>query len=68
MVQGDLPRAEKLLAVAVRTMKGLNDRSKLCEAQRSLAEVYVQLGRLTWLAVAVGSYRLFWWSRRAVRG
>lgn len=23
---------------------------------------------LTWLAVAVGSYRLFWWSRRAVRG
>ena len=46
MVQGDLPRAEKLLADAVRTMKGLNDRSKLCEAQRSLAEVYVQLGRL----------------------
>jgi tetratricopeptide (TPR) repeat protein len=27
-------------------MKGLNDRSQLCEAQRSLAEVYVALGRL----------------------
>jgi tetratricopeptide (TPR) repeat protein len=27
-------------------MKGLNDRSRLCEAQRSLAEVYVSLGRL----------------------
>jgi class 3 adenylate cyclase/tetratricopeptide (TPR) repeat protein len=44
--QGDLPRAEKLLLDAVRTMKGLNDRSRLCEAQRSLAEVYVELGRL----------------------
>jgi len=44
--QGDLPRAEKLLADAVRTMKGLNDRSKLCEAQRSLAEVYLHGGRL----------------------
>jgi ATP/maltotriose-dependent transcriptional regulator MalT len=27
-------------------MRGLNDRARLCEAQRSLAEVYVQLGRL----------------------
>jgi tetratricopeptide (TPR) repeat protein len=27
-------------------MKGLNDRARLCEAQRSLAEVYVELGRL----------------------
>jgi class 3 adenylate cyclase/tetratricopeptide (TPR) repeat protein len=45
-ILGDLPRAEKLLADAVRTMKGLNDRAKLCEAQRSLAEVYVHLGRL----------------------
>jgi class 3 adenylate cyclase/ATP/maltotriose-dependent transcriptional regulator MalT len=44
--QGDLARAEKLLLEAVRTMKGLNDRSRLCEAQRSLAEVYVRLGRL----------------------
>jgi class 3 adenylate cyclase/tetratricopeptide (TPR) repeat protein len=44
--QGDLVRAEKLLVEAVRTMKGLNDRARLCEAQRSLAEVYVRLGRL----------------------
>jgi tetratricopeptide (TPR) repeat protein len=44
--QGDLERAEKLLLDAVRTMKGINDRARLCEAQRSLAEVYVQLGRL----------------------
>ena len=44
--QGDLARAEKLLLEAVRTLKGLNDRARLCEAQRSLAEVYVQLGRL----------------------
>ena len=46
MAQGDLTRAEKLLVEAVRTMKGLNDRARLCEAQRSLAEVYVKLGRL----------------------
>jgi tetratricopeptide (TPR) repeat protein len=44
--QGDLARAESLLLDAVRTMKGLNDRARLCEGQRSLAEVYVQLGRL----------------------
>ena len=44
--QGDLARAESLLLEAVRTMKGLNDRARLCEAQRSLAEIYVQLGRL----------------------
>jgi tetratricopeptide (TPR) repeat protein len=44
--QGDFARAEKLLLEAVRTMRGLNDRARLCEAQRSLAEVYVQLGRL----------------------
>ncbi|HEY7422063.1 MAG TPA: AAA family ATPase [Gaiellaceae bacterium] len=44
--QGELARAEKLLLEAVRTMKGLNDRARLCEAQRSLAEVYVQLGQL----------------------
>jgi class 3 adenylate cyclase/ATP/maltotriose-dependent transcriptional regulator MalT len=44
--QGDLPRAEKLLLESVRTLQGLNDRARLCEAQRSLAEVYVKLGRL----------------------
>jgi class 3 adenylate cyclase/tetratricopeptide (TPR) repeat protein len=44
--QGDLARSEKLLLEAVRTMKGLNDRARLCEAQRSLAELYVLLGQL----------------------
>jgi tetratricopeptide (TPR) repeat protein len=44
--QGDLDRAEKLLLESVRTLQGLNDRGRLCEAQRSLAEVYLQLGRL----------------------
>jgi class 3 adenylate cyclase/tetratricopeptide (TPR) repeat protein len=44
--QGDVERAEKLLLEAVRTMKGLNDRARLCEAQRSLAELYVQMDRL----------------------
>jgi class 3 adenylate cyclase/tetratricopeptide (TPR) repeat protein len=44
--QGDLAGAEKLLLEAVRTMKGLNDRARLCEAQRSLADVYVRQGRL----------------------
>jgi class 3 adenylate cyclase/tetratricopeptide (TPR) repeat protein len=46
LLQGDPVRAEKLLVDAVRTMKGLNDRSQLCESQRSLAEAYVALGRL----------------------
>jgi len=46
VAQGDLPRAESLLLEAVRMLKGLNDRARLCEAQRSLAELYVQLGRL----------------------
>jgi predicted ATPase/class 3 adenylate cyclase len=44
--QGDLVRAEKLMLEAARTMKGLNDRARLCEAQRSLAELYLRLGRL----------------------
>jgi class 3 adenylate cyclase/tetratricopeptide (TPR) repeat protein len=44
--QGDLARAEKMLLEAVRTMKGLNDRARLCEAQRSLAELYVLTGQL----------------------
>jgi tetratricopeptide (TPR) repeat protein len=44
--QGDLARAEKLMLEAARTMKGLNDRARLCEAQRSLAELYLRLGRL----------------------
>ena len=44
--QDDFVRSEKLLSDAVRTFKGLNDRARLCEAQRSLAETYVRLGRL----------------------
>ena len=44
--QGDLARAERLLLESERTMKGLNDRARLCEAQRSLAEVYVEMGRV----------------------
>jgi class 3 adenylate cyclase/tetratricopeptide (TPR) repeat protein len=44
--QGDFGRAEKLLLDVVRTLKGMNDRARLCEAQRSLADVYVKLGRL----------------------
>ncbi len=44
--QGDTDRAEKLLTQAIQTMKGLNDRAFLCEAQRSLADLYVSLGRL----------------------
>jgi class 3 adenylate cyclase/tetratricopeptide (TPR) repeat protein len=46
VAQGDLARGEKLLLDAVRTIKGMNDRAKLCEAQRSLAELYVKLGRM----------------------
>jgi class 3 adenylate cyclase/tetratricopeptide (TPR) repeat protein len=44
--QGDSARAEKLLTHAIQTMKGMNDRAQLCEAQRSLADLYVSLGRL----------------------
>jgi class 3 adenylate cyclase/tetratricopeptide (TPR) repeat protein len=44
--RGDLEGAENLLLEVVRTLKGLNDRARLCEAQRSLAELYVRLGRL----------------------
>jgi class 3 adenylate cyclase/tetratricopeptide (TPR) repeat protein len=44
--QGDLARAETFLRSAVRTLKGLGDRSQLCEAQRSLAMVLVEQGRL----------------------
>ena len=44
--QGEVARAEKLLSDAVRMLKGLRDRSQLCEAQRSLAEVLVCEGRI----------------------
>ena len=43
--QGErLLRAKEPLLECVRTLQGLNDRGRLCEAQRSLAEVYVSLG------------------------
>jgi tetratricopeptide (TPR) repeat protein len=44
--QGDLPRAEKLLREAERTLKGIGDRGSLCEAQRALAMVLVEQGRI----------------------
>jgi tetratricopeptide (TPR) repeat protein len=44
--QGDTERAEKLLRDAVRTLKGLGDRGSLCEAQRALAMVLVEQGKI----------------------
>jgi class 3 adenylate cyclase/tetratricopeptide (TPR) repeat protein len=44
--QGDAERAEKLLRDAVRMLKGLGDRGSLCEAQRALAMVLVELGQI----------------------
>ncbi len=44
--QGGIARAENVLLDAVRMMKGINDRAHLAEAQRSLADLYVDLGRL----------------------
>ncbi len=43
---GDHLRAEQELRVAVRALKGIGDRGSLCEAQRALAMVLVQLGRI----------------------
>jgi class 3 adenylate cyclase/tetratricopeptide (TPR) repeat protein len=44
--QGDVERAETLLRDAVRTLKGLGDRGALCEAQRALAMVLAEQGKL----------------------
>jgi tetratricopeptide (TPR) repeat protein len=44
--QGQVERAEKLLRDSVRALKGLGDRSQLCEAQRALAMVLVEEGRI----------------------
>jgi class 3 adenylate cyclase/ATP/maltotriose-dependent transcriptional regulator MalT len=44
--QGDVDRAEKLLRDAIRALKGIGDRSSLCEAQRALAMVLVEKGNL----------------------
>jgi class 3 adenylate cyclase/tetratricopeptide (TPR) repeat protein len=42
----DLDRAETILRESVRVLKGLRDRSRLCEGQRWLAQVLVRSGRL----------------------
>ncbi|HET8894549.1 MAG TPA: AAA family ATPase [Gaiellaceae bacterium] len=44
--QGDSVRAEGILRDAVRTLKGLGDRGSLCEAQRALAMVLVDEGKI----------------------
>jgi class 3 adenylate cyclase/tetratricopeptide (TPR) repeat protein len=44
--QGHAERAEELLSDAVRMLKGLGDRGSLCEAQRALAMVLAEQGRL----------------------
>ena len=44
--QGHAERAESLLSDAVRMLKGLGDRGSLCEAQRALAMVLAEQGRL----------------------
>jgi tetratricopeptide (TPR) repeat protein len=44
--QGDLARAEKDLRTAVRSLKGVDDRGSLCEAQRALAMVLAEKGEL----------------------
>jgi len=44
--QGDVERAEKLLRESERVIRGLGDRSSLCEAQRALAMVLAAQGRL----------------------
>jgi predicted ATPase len=46
LAQGDRNRAEKLLRDSVRALKGLGDRGQLCEAQRALAMVLVEQGRI----------------------
>jgi tetratricopeptide (TPR) repeat protein len=44
--QGDGERAEKLLRDAVRMLKGIGDRGSLCEAQRAVAMVLVEVGKI----------------------
>ncbi|HEY4413689.1 MAG TPA: AAA family ATPase, partial [Gaiellaceae bacterium] len=44
--QGHDERAEAILRDAVRTLKGLGDRGALCEAQRALAMVLAEEGKL----------------------
>ncbi|HEV8249770.1 MAG TPA: AAA family ATPase [Gaiellaceae bacterium] len=44
--RGNPERAEKLLRESIRILKPLEDRSTLCESQRTLAQVLVTQGRL----------------------
>jgi tetratricopeptide (TPR) repeat protein len=45
-LKGDLGRAEKLFRESIRILTPLEDRATLCESQRGLAQLLVQLGRL----------------------
>ena len=42
---GDLVKAEKRFRESIRTLKPLGDRAALCESQRGLAQLLVELGR-----------------------
>jgi class 3 adenylate cyclase/tetratricopeptide (TPR) repeat protein len=43
---GDLTKAEKRFREAIRLLKPLGDRAALCESQRGLAQLLVELGRI----------------------
>ena len=43
---GDLVKAEKRFREAIRLLKPLGDRAALCESQRGLAQLLVELGRI----------------------
>src|SRR5580765_3435431 len=44
--KGDLARAERLFRESIRILAPLEDRATLCETQRSLAELLIELGRV----------------------
>jgi tetratricopeptide (TPR) repeat protein len=44
--RGDLKASERWFREAIQVMKGIEDRGTLCESQRALAQLLVQLGRL----------------------
>ena len=44
--KGDTKRAEKLFRESVRVLTPLEDRATLCESQRSLAQLLIELGKL----------------------
>ena len=43
---GDLIKAEKRFRESIRTLKPLGDRAALCESQRGLAQLLIELGRI----------------------